>query len=171
MALKLLHGDGLEPGLAAGEGLGGGFVFEDLAVELEDEEGAGTGFDRPEGAEDVGDAVAEEAADEADVFAGDGLVAGDGGFATGEGDEVVLAEGGEFGQVDRGEDIVVLEAETTEFGVGVVVSGVAIEVEGAVGGCEGGGEGVVSGLGEGCGGNLAGLEQAIENVGFDRGVG
>jgi hypothetical protein len=49
--------------------------------------------------------VAEEAADEADVFGGDGLVAGDGGFATGEGDEVVVAEGGEFGQVDRGEPI------------------------------------------------------------------
>jgi hypothetical protein len=87
MATELLSSHVFHPGLAVGEGLGGGFAFEDLAVELEDEEGTGGRFDRPEGAEDVGDAVAEEAADQADVFGGDGLVAGDGGFATGEGDE------------------------------------------------------------------------------------
>jgi hypothetical protein len=66
---------------------------------LADEEGAGVGFDGPKGAEDVGDSVAEEGADEADVFGGDGLVASDGGFTTGEEDEVVVGEidGAEIG--------------------------------------------------------------------------
>ena len=74
------------------EGLGGWVAFEELAVELEEEEGAGVGLDGPEGAEDVRDAVAEEGADESDIFSGDGLVSGEGGFATGEGDEVVVLE-------------------------------------------------------------------------------
>jgi hypothetical protein len=39
-------GDGFHPGLAMVESLGGGLAFEDLAVELEDEEGTGGGFDR-----------------------------------------------------------------------------------------------------------------------------
>ena len=51
-----------------------------------------SGLDGPEGAEDVRDAVAEEGADESDVFGGDGLVFGEGGFATGEGDEAVVLE-------------------------------------------------------------------------------
>jgi hypothetical protein len=100
VATELPNGDGLEPGLAVGEGLAGGLAFEQLAVELEDEEGAGGGFDRSKGAEGVGDAVAEEATDQADVFGGDGLVAGDGGFATGEGDEVVVVDGWKVGEVD-----------------------------------------------------------------------
>ena len=49
-------------------------------------------MDGPEGAEDVRDAVAEEGADESDVFGGDGLVSGEGGFATGEGNEAVVLE-------------------------------------------------------------------------------
>jgi hypothetical protein len=52
---KLLGCDGLKPDLAVGEGLAGGFAFEQLAVELEDEEGAGSGFDGPEGDEEVGE--------------------------------------------------------------------------------------------------------------------
>jgi hypothetical protein len=44
--VELAVGHGSHPGLAVGEGLGGGSAFEDLAVELEDEEGAGGGFDR-----------------------------------------------------------------------------------------------------------------------------
>lgn len=51
-----------------------------------------SGLDGPEGAEDVRDAVAEEGADESDVFGGDGLVSGEGGFATGEGNEAVVLE-------------------------------------------------------------------------------
>jgi hypothetical protein len=47
MAVELAVGHGFHPGLAVGEGLGGGFALEDLAVELEDEEGTGGGFDRP----------------------------------------------------------------------------------------------------------------------------
>jgi hypothetical protein len=43
--LELLGCDGFEPGLAVGEGLAWGFALEDLVVELEDEEGAGEGFD------------------------------------------------------------------------------------------------------------------------------
>jgi hypothetical protein len=50
VTLELGRGDGLEPGLAVGEGGAGGLAFEQLAVELEDEEGAGGGFDGPEGA-------------------------------------------------------------------------------------------------------------------------
>jgi hypothetical protein len=68
MTVELAVGHGSHPGLAVVEGLGGGLAFEDLAVELEDEEGTGGGFDRPEGAEDVGDAVDEKAADQTDVF-------------------------------------------------------------------------------------------------------
>ena len=51
-----------------------------------------SGLDGPEGAENVGDAMAKEGADESDIFSGDGLVSGEGGFATGEGDEAVVLE-------------------------------------------------------------------------------
>jgi hypothetical protein len=91
-AIEFAVGEGLEPALAAAEGLGRRVAFEELAVELEDEQGAGVGLDGPEGAEDVGDAVAEEGADESDVFGCNGLVSGEGGFATGEGDQAVVLE-------------------------------------------------------------------------------
>jgi hypothetical protein len=68
VTLKLLGCDGLKPDLAGGEGLAGGFAFEQLAVELEDEEGAGSGFDRPEGAEDASSTGFERGHSKADVF-------------------------------------------------------------------------------------------------------
>jgi hypothetical protein len=110
------------------EGEGRRVAFEELAVELEDEQGAGVGLDGPEGAEDVGDAVAEEGADESDVFSGDGLVSGEGGFATGEGDQAVVLEV-DRSQILHGEPIGVLEGEGGLFGVLVVVVGMSVEVK------------------------------------------
>ena len=140
-------------------------AFEELAVELEDEQGAGFGFDGPEGAEDVGNAVAEEGADESDVFGGDGLVSGEGGFATGEGDEAVVV------QVDRcqifdGEPIGSFEGEGGLSGVLVVVVGVTVEVEMGVVVGEGGLElGEVAAI-DRFDGDVLGGEEAIEGDRF-----
>jgi hypothetical protein len=73
--------EGLEPGLALLEGLGGVAAALELEVEVEGEEGAGGGFDRPEGAQDVGNALGEDDAAKADIFRGDRGGADDRGFA------------------------------------------------------------------------------------------
>ncbi len=128
------------------------------------------GLDGPEGAEDVGDAVAEECADESDVFGSDGLVSGEGGFATGEGDEAVVLEV-DRSQVIDGEPIGVLEGEGGLFGVLVVVVGVSVEVEVGVVVWEGGLElGEVAAV-DRLNGDGLGLEEAIEDGGFEAGFG
>ena len=151
--------------MAMAAGWGGRVAFKELAVELKDEEGAGVGLDGPEGAEDVRDAVAEEGADESDIFSGDGLVSGEGGFATGEGDEAVVLEVDRF-QISDGEPIGATEGEGGLCWVLVVVVGVSVEVEMGVVVWEGGLE-----LGEGAMVDRVdreglGLEELRENGGF-----
>ena len=61
-------------------------------MELDHKDGAGDGFDCPEGADDFADVCIHEGADDADVFGGDGLVGGDRCFAGAEAGEVVGAK-------------------------------------------------------------------------------
>lgn len=165
---ELGHGEGPQ-GLAAVV-QGGQRPEIKLAIEFSHEDHAGGGFYGPEGAENVGDALGEEGAGEADVFGGDGLVAGEGGFATGEGDEAVAAQR-DLAQVLDGEEIWAFEGKGGLFGVVEVVASVAVEVEDLVGLPEDFAD--VGGCGFGSGNRfngMGGAEELVDQVGFGLGV-